>query len=326
MNQMIPYQQLAGTAPHWNRKHRKIRELKFWQSILFFVGIMIGFDVLVQILYLFIDNTEVVSLLDQIGFLAASVIFVKCMHADYREVFPIKKPTAEAVLGCLVVVIGAYLAINICSIITIYLIPDQYIWISQAMSSDESYSGLAQILVFLNWTLVPAICEESVHRGVILTGIRNKFHNKYLAAVIAGCIFGLFHIYPARWLATGFVGGLMAYAVLESGNIVYSCIIHFSYNSFLMIVDALTPSTSTSAAEFASAVYSIDLSTVGAYLIFYGWPIPFLLYLGFWLIRRATAPVVPAFLPRDKKKETLQKILVPTIGMIVLGILFLIFG
>ncbi len=104
----------------------------------------------------------------------------------------------------------------------------------------KSSGGLfTQIVLF---ALVPAICEETLFRGFILSAFRDKktFGQKnekhvMFAIVGSGILFGIMHLDFIRIIPTSILGMVMAYNVYKSKSIFTSVGIHF-FNNLLSVL------------------------------------------------------------------------------------------
>ena len=87
-------------------------------------------------------------------------------------------------------------------------------------------------LFFLELFLVavlPAICEEFLHRGVLLQGIRSLGYKK--AILISGFLFGLIHFSITQTVYAMVIGILLGFIAIVSKSIVPAIIIHFVNNA-----------------------------------------------------------------------------------------------
>ena len=75
--------------------------------------------------------------------------------------------------------------------------------------------------------LLPAICEEAVHRGVIIHTMY-RIRKEWLVVLIMGIYFGLFHASPLRFLPTAILGAVMSYIMLETEK--YGIFLRISYD------------------------------------------------------------------------------------------------
>jgi sodium transport system permease protein len=89
------------------------------------------------------------------------------------------------------------------------------------MLDDKSVSlGLTLFLVALS----PAICEEALFRGFILSGLRSL--GQWPAIVISALLFAVAHGSIYRMLPTLFLGLLLGYAVWKTGSLLAGVVIH----------------------------------------------------------------------------------------------------
>jgi len=316
LHEWIPYDSIAGTAPYGMRKPQVKRQLKFWQCLIFFVVLMLVWILTNGWTYLLTGSLKFDSFMMEFEFLAAAVLFAWLMKADLREVFPFRKPIASAVLGLLVLVAACYLVANTASVLELYFAPEALERINEGMEGEASFSLPAQL--FLT-AFMPAVCEEALHRGILFSGMRTSFRKRWQIILTGGVLFGVFHLYPVRWWIPGIIGAIMAWVLLETDNMFYTCLLHFLYNSLLVIVSYFAADASASAVS-----YTVSAQTVGVSLIFYGIPIPILIYTGCWLIRRAGAWNKPAFIEEGMEERRLLQILLPTGLLLLAGIVFLL--
>ena len=76
--------------------------------------------------------------------------------------------------------------------------------------------------------ITPAICEETVMRGVVLSGYRKVDIRK--AALMNGFLFGLFHLGPQQFLYAFALGAVFVYLVEITNSIFASMLCHFVIN------------------------------------------------------------------------------------------------
>ena len=120
------------------------------------------------------------------------------------------------------------------------------------------------------------------------------------------------------------LGCIMTEMMLISGNMAYTSILHFVNNLTAVLVSSLPLSGVLN--ESAAAMPHVTLSMVGVYLIFFGTPAPVLLYTGFYLLKRAESPQIPSFLEMGKETQSILKIFLPAIIILLGGMLCLFAG
>ncbi len=88
--------------------------------------------------------------------------------------------------------------------------------------------------------LTPAVCEEVLFRGVLLSGIRGRI--PFLTTVLVnGLIFGAFHVPGAtviRFLPSAILGMLLTWVVLRSRSIWTGMLMHFINNGSIVILSS----------------------------------------------------------------------------------------
>lgn len=77
--------------------------------------------------------------------------------------------------------------------------------------------------------VLPAICEETVHRGMLLSEIKKK--NVIKAIIISSLLFGLLHVNIYQFFYASILGVLLAVITLASNSIYPAMIIHFMNNA-----------------------------------------------------------------------------------------------
>ncbi len=122
------------------------------------------------------------------------------------------------------------------------------VYLQRLMKTPEELEIVARKLFELDtlpggvWTLLaivaisPAICEESLFRGVILSSLKDRLPNWATIGVV-GLLFGLFHLSVYKVIPTALSGAFFAYLVLRSGSIVCSAIAHALLNGLAILLE-----------------------------------------------------------------------------------------
>lgn len=95
----------------------------------------------------------------------------------------------------------------------------------------ETFNGGYFVADILLTAVIPAVCEEFVMRGGLLTTAKSSFKT-IGCVVLCGVAFGLFHQNIRQVFYTALFGALAAYLVIELKSIYPAVILHFS-NNFL---------------------------------------------------------------------------------------------
>jgi len=105
--------------------------------------------------------------------------------------------------------------------------------LERLFSGNESTGGLLWLLFVI--ALSPAICEEVVFRGALLSGLRQRLSGPAVIVVV-GLLFGVFHLSVFKLLPTALLGALLTYLVYRGGSIVYSMVAHSINNGIAVLL------------------------------------------------------------------------------------------
>jgi sodium transport system permease protein len=95
---------------------------------------------------------------------------------------------------------------------------------------------LWQMVFFL--AILPAACEELAFRGVLLHGVRNRFH-PVVRCLFVGVAFGVFHYTLFRIAPTALLGVILTAIAVMTGSIFPGLLFHAANNSFAIGMDAV---------------------------------------------------------------------------------------
>ncbi len=109
-------------------------------------------------------------------------------------------------------------------------------WFQNAMEASyrllaEASSPLEFVFVVVVVALVPAVCEEVLFRGLVQRSFEERFGG-ISAAVLAGFIFGLYHLNPFGVVPLVSLGIFFGYVVFRSGSLPLAVTAHF-FNNFI---------------------------------------------------------------------------------------------
>ncbi len=164
----------------------------------------------------------------EICFLAIALAFTFAFRQKPKEVFKLKLPTLWEVFGTLTLCVATYIA-GITSVMGIAsLFPTLATQTSGGLQNViSSVPFLVGLLVI---AVLPAICEEALHRGVILHFYSKGIKNEWIIIIVMGIVFGIFHLNPVRFLPTAILGGAVTYVALKTKSILPCVIFHMLNN------------------------------------------------------------------------------------------------
>ena len=156
------------------------------------------------------------------------------------DVIPMKVPQLKQVVAILLLYIGSTLCITVISTITTYLFPQS---VNSSIEIVNFYSSVPFVLSLIFMAVMPAICEEVLHRGFILFTLKNN--NKLITMLLMAIIFGIFHLDPYRFLPTALLGFVLTYIMIKTENILLPIIFHFINNAISVAISYNSESISS---------------------------------------------------------------------------------
>lgn len=174
----------------------------------------------------------------QVGLMFAVPLFVFCIRHKEKpkeafKFFGYKKISFKAV--------GIALAMGvIVYILNIFVSNFFYSLISSLGYKSESTTGSSKYpvwLLFVNLfctAVLPAICEETAHRGLVLKGLGPL--GKKRAIIISSMLFGLAHMNIQQFFYATIIGFLLGYVASTCDSIYPAMIIHFMNNTLSTLI------------------------------------------------------------------------------------------
>jgi membrane protease YdiL (CAAX protease family) len=99
----------------------------------------------------------------------------------------------------------------------------------------QQFQQIPVIIAVLVVAVLPGICEELFFRGFLLHGLRNKTSD-WSAIVLAGLLFGVFHLDVYRFFPVTLLGILFGYMVVKTGSIFTGMIAHATNNTIALAI------------------------------------------------------------------------------------------
>ena len=233
------------------------------------IGIAVGIFAVVIVLMIFVCFPLQYRLgmtglfLTELIFLAVSFLSCLIFRQKFSEVFKISRPKLRHVFGTLILWAGMILITSCIAVITMYLFPD---FQQTAEGLTEFISQTPAILTVIIVAVMPAICEEALHRGVILHFF-GKIKSTWLIVLIMGIIFGIFHLDPYRFLITALLGGAITYIAVKTHNILLCALFHFVNNLPAAITSAFAQNITSNELTDLNMVFINPMIIVGGAML-----------------------------------------------------------
>ena len=154
------------------------------------------------------------------------------LRSTFRQ-YSFNKISFKTVILC--VVVGVFVYLTTIFIATFFsAILSLFGYQSSGSSAVTSYPLWLLFIELFVTAVLPGICEEVAHRGMLLSTFK-KFGMKK-AIILTGLLFGLMHLNIEQFFYTSIIGMFLAYLVLLSGSIYPAMIIHFMNNAISVVL------------------------------------------------------------------------------------------
>lgn len=247
--------------------------------------------------------------------LLLAVVPAVILKTNLKEIFPVKKPQFRQVLGVLIIWMGSYFAVLLITLLISYFFPEGFKDVNGGI--QNMITSVPFGTAFIITALMPAICEEALHRGFILSSLAS-IKSKWIIILSMGVIFGVFHLNLYRFLPTAVLGMALTYIMIETRNMVLPAFFHFINNALSTFASFTTKSQGA-----LTTNSGMVLTAISSYLII-GAVIPFLLVLGSRLIHERESDSADIAIKKRRKNKIIITTVFCSAFMILSGTVIMI--
>ena len=278
----------------------------FYLVIAIFVGSFI-FNLIISIIESStgksLENSETVSVLEYVispvVLISFSLIYSRIRKVKLKRAF-----SDGQKISLLPISVAIVLAIIAIFLFTPFMEALEYGFMQFGYNPDDSIpleekmksSGKFFLLGLLVYALLPAIAEEIVFRGVIQNSIQSKY-NGFVAITLSTLFFVLMHGALQQTVYQAVMGIMLGYVACVGGSILYSIILHFLNNAFVLLFGCfeIVPYLSEGFVYFNvfSLVFPICIFLLGLVLV----------GILFWVLRYLRTKNFFRYEPKKKKSK-----------------------
>lgn len=224
----------------------------------------------------------------ELEFLVLAIVYALVFRIPVKEMFPIRKFSARDFFGSVCLGFGGVL-FGLISVALVGIIYPKSLE-GGDVQAIQSYigGGAGYLIMIFAMAILPAVCEEAIHRGAIIANFR-AIKKDWVIVLIMGLFFGIFHLSTLRFINTAIMGACLTYIVVKKNNLILSMITHFLINfvsSTMSFLSTFSMKQSGALPEDAPAV-QMTAATMKAALGLYLWigiAAPFLIVIGLMLL------------------------------------------
>ena len=213
-----------------NKNFLKISAIYYIATILICVWFVLGY-------FGIITNDILSSFLIQIVTMLAVplLLYTLFVSKNFRKTLSdtgIKKVSSKIVLltillGVLLYFFNSFISNFFASLLSLLGWENLY---SRFASTSVQFSYGLLLKEFILSAILPAICEEFLHRGIMLHA-GQKYSNPRYCLFISSILFGLMHLNIQQFFYATILGFIMGYVALVADSIIPSMILHFMNNA-----------------------------------------------------------------------------------------------
>ena len=250
-------------------------KLRPWQGFVLFAAVMVFFIFACAPMQLAWGIPGLIA--TELSFLVIAIVYGLVRKIPLKEMFPIRMPKFRDIAGSLILVLGGSM-IGITSVGLIGTLFPQTMNEAAEMS-DMLYGTMSLPVMILVVALMPAVCEEAIHRGAILAHFRS-IKKEWIIVLIMAIFFGINHVSFLRFFNTALLGACLTYVLVKKNNFILNMLMHFSVNCCATLI---TYMSSLAGANSSNAANIDMLPALGLYLIL-GFLAPVFIVIGTMLI------------------------------------------
>ena len=214
----------------------KKRSLFFDTSLIYFVVIIlfVGLRIFTNLVPINDGVSILLNFLIQIGFMFLVPLYMykilrKKKTKEVFKDFNVKKINFKAVLITILIgFIVYFLNLAIASFFNIFIYGTGYDPSFGMSSASTSYPTINFIKDIIVTAILPGICEEFCHRGLLVNGYKQLDMKKTI--LLVGFLFGLMHLNIEQFFYATVIGMFLTFLVYVTGSIIPSMIVHFMNN------------------------------------------------------------------------------------------------
>lgn len=200
--------------------------------------------------------------LSELMFLVVSVGYCLIRRVKLKEMFPMKKITLCEFFGTVILGAAGFMLSLLCVGISLTVLPVSFR--EEVTGLNEYIYGSMNLPVLVAVVAVlPAICEEAMERGCVLSHFRS-IKKDWVIILIMGVFFGIMHWSPLRFLNTAMLGALLSYLMVKKNNILLPMLLHFGNNFVSVVLGYLGQSLTRGESADLTNIDTVQL--MGSYL------------------------------------------------------------
>lgn len=162
-------------------------------------------------------------------FVAVPLVIAVYWRVDVRGAFALRRPAARFVVAAVLIGLSAWVVAHELNVVQARMlgVPDAVVQSAKLM--QQALESLNPVVVILLIAVIPALCEEALFRGFLLSGLRDRVRS-WTAVLVSAVIFGAYHFLLFRIPVTVVLGCLLGFLCWQAHSIWPAVIAHAMHN------------------------------------------------------------------------------------------------
>ncbi|HHW30410.1 MAG TPA: CPBP family intramembrane metalloprotease [Clostridiaceae bacterium] len=246
-----------------------VNKVFFFFAVLFmiFQFILVAFTITQGENFITEQTYKIILVNEYIIILIPVLVYTFYNKLPIKETFRFNKLELVHALLIILASFPAYMAALMFNNIAVYFIQFFGDVRQQPMPVPQNIMELMVGLFII--ALTPAICEELLHRGLLLKAYEKR--GSYRAVVIVSILFGIFHFDITNFFGPVFLGLIIGYYVIRTNSIFAGILAHFMNNAIAEVIFYFTADFRTSESVQISAAELGSIIILGLVSLFILW-------------------------------------------------------
>jgi len=312
-DEYIPFIKHEENRKMENESTRKKLTLKPWHGVVWFIVVLVA--LLFGGSYVQYHYGMLGLAITELGLAVMGLLPLLIFDVRLKDMLPIRIPKVRHVIGTILMWMGTFLLSTLLTLVIASLFPASMAETAGALGGFMT--SVPWILSFFIIAVMPAVCEEILHRGFLLTSMRS-IKKDWLIVLIMGLIFGIFHLDPIRFAGTAILGAALAYIMVKTKNFLLPFLMHLINNSLSLFVTFSNKSAIQNVDAGTMQSQISPSNTIGVYLVL-GAAIPLLITAAVYLLTKKDKNAAEPAAARTPKRSFLLPFLISLgIGAVML--------
>jgi ABC-2 type transport system permease protein/sodium transport system permease protein len=162
-------------------------------------------------------------------FVLIPAVLLGYLRVDLAESFALRLPRTRFLAAAILTGATGWVLAHELTVFQYAVLPLPPAVMESLAKVEQALTELTPAEAVLYLAVIPAVCEELLFRGMLLSGLSTA--TRTAAAIVASAaIFGVFHFVAFKFVTTFALGLLLAFLCRQSGSILPGMVLHFLHN------------------------------------------------------------------------------------------------